>query len=510
MVNEPPHDQHEVVAFLRSGAAHGGVAPVEVIETHGALVFLAGETALKIKRAVRYDYMDLSTIDRREAMLRRELDLNRPRAPMIYRDVVPVTREDNGELALGGSGPPVEWALRMWRFPKSAELAEIAAQGALDDTLATALGRAIQAYHAACPRRDAAGGALIGEILDELDRVFDGMPDALNAESVRRFHDLSRQGHGRLSGFLDARTVAGRVRRAHGDLHLHNIVLYEGRPVPFDALEFDETLGTCDVLYDLAFLLMDLWHRRLRVAANAVLGSYLLSADGAEDAGVRTLPLFQAVRAAIRAMTTVQTARATGKDGPVTEAGSYLDLACDLLTPAPARLVAVGGVSGTGKTVLARMLSPGLGAPPGAVHLRTDTERKAMLSAPEDARLPQAAYTTDGRARVYRRLYDRAGNLLAAGHSVVFDATFLDPEDRARVEEIARSNGAAFTGLWLAAPEATLVNRVSARSGDASDANAQVVRAQLAVSADGSGWLRVDAAGTPDQTLARAKALLSD
>src|SRR6056297_2402444 len=111
--------QHEVIRFLADPAKHGG-AEVDHVETHGAHVFLAGDAALKIKRAVRYDYMDFSTLAARERMLRRELELNRPAAPEIYRDVVPVTRAGDG-LALGGDGPPVEWVLRMWRFPAAAE-----------------------------------------------------------------------------------------------------------------------------------------------------------------------------------------------------------------------------------------------------------------------------------------------------------------------------------------------------------------------------------------------------
>ncbi|NBC95887.1 MAG: phosphotransferase, partial [Deinococcus-Thermus bacterium] len=268
-------DQGDVVAFLRSGAASDGDGPAEVVETHGAIVFLCGDAAIKIKRAVRYDYVDLSTRDRRAEMLRRELELNRPAAPMIYRDVVPVTREADGSLALGGAGAPVELALRMWRFPKSAELSEVAARGDLDTPLARRLGEEIRAFHARCPVRRGAGAGLMEGILDELDRVFADMASPLGADRIARFHALSRDALAELSGLLDARAAAGHVRRAHGDLHLGNIVLLEGAPVLFDALEFDETLGTCDVLYDLAFLLMDLWHRDLPLQTDVILTSYL-------------------------------------------------------------------------------------------------------------------------------------------------------------------------------------------------------------------------------------------
>jgi hypothetical protein len=500
-------DQTEAIDFLRAGGAFETPGEVEVVETHGALVFLSGSEALKIKRAVRYDYMDLSTLALREEMLRRELALNAPGAPTIYRDVMPVTREADGALALGGTGMPVEWVLRMRRFPKSAELVEVAARGALDTPLAERLGREIHDWHGRCEVRHAPGATLIGDILDELGREFAGMGDALGEGRIARFDAAARADLARRADLLDLRAAAGHVRRAHGDLHLRNIVLIDGDPVLFDALEFDETLGTCDTLYDLAFLLMDLWHRDLRAQANATLGSYLLDASGDEDAGTAALPLFQAVRAAIRAMTGVQAARAQGND----ETGkprAYLDAALRFLAPEPPALVAVGGLSGTGKTGLARALAPTLGAPPGAVHLRTDTERKAMARVAAAETLDAGHYSEAARHRVYDRLAVRAATLLDAGRAAVLDATFLDAGDRATVEAMAREAGLPFTGLWLDAPADILLSRVAARRGDASDADEAVLRRQLEHVAPPSGWLRVDAAGAPDDTLSRACAAL--
>lgn len=500
-------DQTEAIAFLRSGAAFEAPGEVEVVETHGALVFLSGGEALKIKRAVRYDYMDLSTLALREEMLGRELALNAPGAPTIYRDVMPVTREADGALALGGTGEPVEWVLRMRRFPKSAELVEVAARGALDTPLSERLGREICDWHGRCAVRHAPGAKLIGDILDELAREFGGMGDALDPYRIARFDVAARADLAKHADLLDARARAGHVRRAHGDLHLRNIVLIDGDPVLFDALEFDETLGTCDTLYDLAFLLMDLWQRGLDMQANAALGSYLLAAGGDEDAGTAALPLFQSVRAAIRAMVGVQAGRAQGaQDYP--EARAYLDAALGFLAPAPPVLIAVGGLSGTGKTGLARALAPRLGAAPGAVHLRTDTERKAMAQVAASHSLDAGHYTETARHRVYARLALRAATLLDAGRAVLLDATFLDAGDRATAEAIAREAGVPFAGLWLDAPADTLLSRVAARHGDASDADEAVLRRQLDCAAAPGGWMRVDATGAPDATLRRACAAL--
>lgn len=262
---DQPSLQDEVIAFLKRPATHPGAPPVQQVQTHGAHIFLAGDVALKMKRAVRYDYLDYSTLDQREQALRRELELNAPAAPTIYRDVVPVTRAPDGTLALDDTGEVVEWVLRMARFPDAAQLDRVAERGELDRALAESLGDSIACYHAAAPPDTRGGGARrIADILAELDREFATMADALPMAEVTRFLSAADATLARLHGLLDRRAAAGHVRRCHGDLHLRNIVLIDNRPVPFDALEFSEELGTCDVLYDLAFLLMDLQHRRLR------------------------------------------------------------------------------------------------------------------------------------------------------------------------------------------------------------------------------------------------------
>ena len=252
--------QSEAIAFLSSSAAFSDCHEVEVIETHGAYVFLCGDVALKLKRAVKYDYMDLSTVELRRAMLVREIELNAPGAPMIYREVLPVTRQQDG-LILGGVGPVVDWVLRMWRFPARNEFEAIVERGEFDDELASATGEAIAAYHAAAPVIRCPGANLIGDILAELDRVFAEFPGVPGTDRAGAWLSASQNPLQQSRALLDARGQDGHVRRAHGDLHLRNLVLIEGSPVLFDALEFDETLGTCDVLYDVAFLIMDLCHR---------------------------------------------------------------------------------------------------------------------------------------------------------------------------------------------------------------------------------------------------------
>ena len=500
-------EQDEVIHFLMNPAQHGG-APVDHVETHGAHIFLSGDEALKIKRAVSYDYMDFSTLEIREQMLRRELELNQPAAPEIYRDVIAVTRDENG-LSLGGKGKPVEWVLRMWRFPKKAELSQVVARGEMTDRLAEDLGRAVAKYHAQSSPRDADGARLIGEIIEELETAFSGMGPQLGDARVAQFSSRARKAFDRVSPLLTDRSEAGRVRRCHGDLHLRNLVLIDGRPVPFDALEFDETLGTCDILYDLAFLVMDLQHHDLHRAANVVLNAWLFEQGGAEDGSLAALPLFLAIRAGIRAMVDVQTDAAAHHEGQSTkDAQSYMDYAGSALADMPPRLIAVGGLSGTGKTTLARRLAPEVGRFPGPVHLRSDLERKALAGVDPLEHLPDDAYSATSAQAVYDRLLDRAETVLATGQSVILDATFMAPAEREAVGSLADRLDVEFRGIWLEAPQQTLTSRVTDRRDDASDADASVVAKQAKRELGEISWTRLDTTGAFEDLVSRALDIL--
>ena len=499
--------QVEVIAFLSEARNLPGRAPVEVVHTHGAIVFLSDRTAYKIKRDVRYDYLDFSTLQKRHDMLVRELELNAPAAPSIYRDVLAVTRDKGGRLHLGGKGEAVEWVLRMHRFDAVDELDKVAGRGALDDRLAARLGEVIAQYHVTSPpRRETTGSDLIGAILDELHTAFAAMTSKLEADQVGQYRSASERVFRRVADTLDVRSKDGHVRRCHGDLHLRNIVLIGSEPTLFDALEFDETLGTCDVLYDLAFLLMDLRHIDLARAANIVLNSYLFHAASPDHlAGLSLLPLFQSIRAAIRAMVAVQTARFNPDDDLLLPgARGYLSGALAFLNPPPAQLIAIGGPSGTGKTVLAALLAPGIGAAPGAVHLRSDLERKALFGVAPLSRLPGSAYGPGVNARVHNILRDKACAILSAGHSVILDATWLDEEERVLLPALARQAGVTFAGLWLRADLEILETRVSKRCGDASDADVAVVRRQAERMSVPACWTQVDASGSPDETCRQA------
>lgn len=516
--------QGEVIAFLNSEAAYpapaGGASRGGVVctETHGALVFAAGGDVYKIKRAVRFPYMDFSTLDLREKVVRREFEINAPNAPELYLGVVAVTRQADGTLALGGGGEPVEWALHMRRFADGDLLRAVAARRGIDPDLAHGIADAVAAAHASAEViAGGDGSARLERVLDqvigglEAERAELGAGD-LGAERVAHFAAASRLGMTRVAEILDRRAAAGYVRRCHGDLHLGNIVLWRGRPVLFDALEFDDRLASIDTLYDTAFLLMDLDVTGQRAAANAVLNRLLAGPRGkVELDGLAALPLMLALRAAIRAMVGAERAEQEAGDtraADLMRARDYLGHALRYLEPPPPELVVTGGFSGTGKSTLAAALAPDLGAVPGALHIRADVERKAMSGIDERQRLPADAYTAEAAERVYASMMGKARRALAAGHAVVIDAVFSRPDERLAAEAVARDAGVRFTGLWLQARRELLVARVEGRVADASDATADVVEGQLARGAGVVAWTPLDAGGTAVETLAAARGVL--
>jgi len=468
-----PREQHEAARFL---AELAGRPPTE---THISAVFIGADTVWKLKKAVRMPFLDFSTLNAREHFLRRELEINKPAAPEIYRDVVAVSRRPDGSLGFGEENV-IDWVLRMAPVPGDDFLDVIAVRNALTPRLLDDLGDCVAAYHARLPpvaNRDSP--ATLVRITD--GNVHSALAAGLPASDVAAWQKTMHTAIESLRAWLADRSARGCVRRCHGDLHLGNLCVWHGKPVPFDALEFDEDLATIDVGYDLAFLLMDLDRRVGRGAANRVMNRYVARTG---DIAMRGLPVFLSQRAMIRA----HVLKATGQD-----VSPYFVAARDYLDPAPPVVIAIGGLQGTGKSTLARALGPALGAAPGALIVRSDETRKRLFGVGPEDRLGQNAYTPEANTATNRAVIEQARLAAESGHAVIVDATFLDPAVRLDLADMGRQIGVPFLGVWLKAPLAVLEQRISTRKGDASDATVSVLRRSAENNPGPGDWLAVDA-----------------
>lgn len=501
--------QDDVVAFLQAWASAGaGGAPVQRIDTHLSTLLLAGDRAYKLKRAVRLPYVDFSTPERREAACQDELRLNRRTAPSIYLGVRRLTKEPGG-LAIDGSGPLVDAIVEMKRFDQEALFDVLADRAALTPAHIDKLAAHIAVFHRQAAVAPKGGGAArVAHVLDINVRAF-ATTHLFDADAVAALGRDLESALARHAPLLDRRAREGMVRRCHGDLHLGNICLIGDEPVMFDCLEFDEELATTDTLYDLAFVLMDLWRRDLRALANRLLNAYFDECD--EPAGLALLPLFMAMRAAVRAHVGATQAESAAPgvalediDRKRRTARAYFDLARSLLKTAPPRLLAIGGLSGSGKSTLARALAPEIGPPPGARIASSDKIRKRIFGVPPTERLPAEAYAAAVSARVYDIQRQVCAATMEAGHATVADAVFDRADERARIEDVARKGNAPFSGLWLEGSAESLARRIGARKGDVSDATVEILNAQLKHDIGVLTWTRIDTGHDPEHMARRA------
>ena len=506
-------NQAEAIDFLSAPGSYGaGVADVRKIETHISVIFLAGASAYKLKKAVRYPYLDFSSLEKRRVACEAEIAVNRSAAPMIYRGVVRLARAPDGHLAFGGTGETVEWLVEMARFDEDTLFDRLARKGALDRGRIEELAETVAGFHRNAERRTGADPmtGFAETIAGNAASMAGPAAGAFDPEDIARLREFSATRLAALRELLERRRSRGMIRRCHGDLHLGNICLIENHPVLFDAIEFNETFSVIDVLYDAAFLVMDLDHLGQRALAGQFLNRYL-DASG-DDEGLAALPLFLSLRAAIRAHVGATAARAIKDRGEASrrlaEARIYLAEAFAYLDPAKPRLIAIGGLSGSGKSQLASELAPWIGTAPGARVVRTDVIRKQLAGAGLHDRLGPDGYSAEMTARTYDELGKRLEAVLSAGRSAIADAVFARPEEREHMSRVAASCGVPFNGLWLEAAPGLMERRLAGRTADVSDATVEVLRKQMTYDLGDVTWTRIDSSGPRDETVARAMTAL--
>lgn len=479
--------QDSLIQDLLTPAAYPhAVGSIELRETHLSWIVLTGTYAYKIKKPVKLDFIDASTLERRRQLCEEELRLNRRLVPELYLDVVPIVRLDVGTI-IGGKGSAIEYALRMRQFAPADELHELLARrevdaeslGYLAELLAQFHTRAAVAPGARAPERtQRMYAAVFGNLAQLLAHLSEFQPSPRLGHLIDWTHDTAQA----LEPVLQLREQGGFVRECHGDLHTGNIVRLHDRLVPFDCLEFDPDLRWIDVMNDLAFLVMDLISHERRDLACTLLSRYLEITGDYE--GLRVLPFYAVYRALIRAKVDVLMiervpARATEFRARLQQ---RLRAAQQWTVRSPSTLVLMHGASGSGKSWLSERLVPRV----RAVRIRSDLERKRLAGIePSEAAVTgvrQGIYAPEFSHRTYARLAECAEHGLEAGLNVIVDAAFLQPTDRAMFHTIAERTGAAFVIVSCQADPIVLAGRVRERStqhADPSDANLAVLENQL-------------------------------
>ena len=481
--------QRALIANLRAVLPRDDPSvPVDLVETHISWVLLTGATAYKIKKAVDLGFVDFTTLPRRRFFCEEELRLNRRLAPTIYLDVVAIMGTIEHPVP-GGSGPPLEYAVKMREFPQTALASHVLARRELTAAHIDALAADIAAFHScvAVARADSAFG-MPGDIREIALQNFDAprasAEDATERADLDALYDWTQREHAACVRLFVQRRVQGFVRECHGDLHLGNMVLIDGRLTVFDCIEFNDRLRWIDVMSEVAFVVMDLQDRGAPALAHRFLNDYLeITGD---YAGLPLLRFYLTYRAMVRAMVT--RLRVTQMDAGEArreldaEYRAYLGLARHFARPSRPAIVITHGFSGCGKTTLTQEFLELT----GAVRIRTDIERKRLhgLRADErtDSAIASGLYAADATRATYHRVLADARCVVAAGDIAVVDATFLHRWQRDLFRQFSADLGIPFVIVAFAATEATLRRRLAQRSRegrDASDADIAVLEHQL-------------------------------
>jgi aminoglycoside phosphotransferase family enzyme/predicted kinase len=448
---------------------------VALVETHISWVFLTDRLVYKLKKPVRFAFLDYSTLELRRTACEEEVRLNSRLAPGIYRGVVPITRDASGQLHLGGAGTVVDLCVEMQRLPAERLLDDRIRRGAATPGDIEALLDVLVPFYAAATRgpeidRHAMLPAIEEDVRGNLD-VLGAAEHGVPAPLFQRVRASQLQFLNLSAPLFDERIQAGRVCEGHGDLRPEHVCLLDP-PVVFDCVEFALALRAADVVSELAFLAMECDFLGAWDLARTLIGGYRTRSR--DDVPDRLVSFYKSYRACIRAkVDLLRAAQQTEADAAPSRqrARRYLQLAGFYATEfARARLFILVGASGSGKSTVAAALAPAL----GLEVLRSDAVRHELAGRREpDAPFQQGIYAATMTQRTYDELFRRAGSLLGEAVSVVLDGTFLDPAQRQQARELAQHCGAEVLFLFCRCPRELALARIAdrfRRQEDISDA----------------------------------------
>jgi len=466
-----------------------------IVETHISYVLLDGTHAFKVKKAVDLEFLDFTTLERRRFYCQEELRLNRQLAPSIYLDVVPIAGTLDTPV-LEGTGSPLEFAVKMRQFDQDGLLSRVLARDELTSERVDEIAAEVASFHARTNRAggDVAFGSpeqVVGPARQNFSQMLEVLRNPTDLVTLERLHAWSDEEAERCLEAFQSRKRDGFVRECHGDLHLGNIALIDGKVTLFDRIEFNASMRWIDVMSDVAFLVMDLRDRKRPDLAARLLNAYLEQTG--DYAGLAVLRFYVAYRALVRAkiaiLRLVQTVGNGERQRLIDEYRGYLALATaaagqhvDAARERPS-LIITHGVAGSGKTTRAQAVVDAI----GAIRIRSDVERKRLAGRQALARTASATgeglYTAERDRQTYERLAELARTVLAAGYTAVVDAAFLQRWQRDLLRDVAIGLKLPFRIADCSAPGPVLSDRVAKRrehGRDASEATIDVLEYQLA------------------------------
>ncbi len=493
--------ERDIVSVLSSPDAYEhAVSSVEHLETHISHVFLTGEFAYKLKKRVKFDFLDFSRLEFRKRCCEAELRLNSRYAPALYLSVLPISSVSGGCI-LGDDTNVVDFVVKMRQFDQESLFDRLAERNALGDPLLLEMAEAIASFHEnAAPAPDYWG---IEQVRSALEKNLQGCrefcPSIFHQDTIDRLSSRSAAIITEQKELI-VRRQKDYVKECHGDLHLRNMCIFDGKVQLFDGIEFNPELSHIDVWADLAFFLMDLRYRGLAPQAALVWNRYLQQTDDFE--GFRLLGLYTSFRAAVRARISAlqSTSDLPQKSSRTQDASRYLELALQCLQPGERQVIAVGGFSGSGKSTLATFLSREL----GAVHIRSDAVRKHLCNVPLKQKAPADAYTPAVSARTYEGMLRRTAHVVESDGIAVLDAVYQSEQDRLEIEKFAQDHDAEFTGIWCTSPAQVAEERIRSRRGDISDADQHVLSSQIISPTGRIDWFELDTTRTVEEEVEEA------
>jgi aminoglycoside phosphotransferase family enzyme/predicted kinase len=475
----------------------------EVFETHISYVILTGDYVYKFKKPVDLGFLDFSTLEKRKFYCGEELRLNRRLAPAMYLDVVSVHGTPEHPV-VGGEGPLLEYAVKMRQFATADRMDNVTARGELTAEQIDQLAYIVAAFHEVIPiaASDSPFGTLETiqqRIMQNFEQVLQNTDEPEISSICLQLRDWSGTALEKRQDLIAQRKQEGAVRECHGDMHMANIVMLEGKPVIYDCLEFAEDLRWIDTVSEVAFLYMDLDFHHQHKLALRFLNQYMSRCG--DYAGLGLFCIYLVYRAMVRAKVNSIEAKQQASNPEIAADSlattkSYLALARNYIESfASPVLIILHGLSGSGKSWLAERLLESY----GAVQIRSDVERKRLLGLEAQAKtksaIGQGAYSANMTTQTYQRLLDLASIILQAGPSVIVDATFLKKSQREQFQQLAQSLDVPYVILDLQASEDTLKSRIIKRAGeakDASEATLKVLQQQIttdeAISASEAGY----------------------